>query len=444
MKHFVVKRFVLAVGLIFGATLAQADIEIQQVESPGGFDAWLVEEHAIPFVALELRFKGGGSLDVEGKRGATNLMASLLEEGAGDMDARGFAEAKEGIAAQIGYDLNDDTLSISAKFLTETRDEGVDLLRASIVDPAFDEDSIERVRKQVLSGLASDATDPDKIVSRVFDGMVYGDHPYATDYSGTLESVSALTRDDIVEAWKNAIAKDRVVVSAAGDITAEELGVLMDRLLSDLPDTGAPQPARVDVMTEAGVTVVPFDTPQSVAIFGHRGMKRNDPDFFAAYILNTIFGEGGFESRLMDEVREKRGLTYGVYSYLMPRDHAELVIGRVASANDRVAEAVEVIKAEWAKVASEGVTQQELDDAKTYLTGAYPLRFDGNGPIAKILAGMQLDDLDPDYIKTRNANIEAVTLEGINRVASELMKPDELAFVVVGQPVGLEAANVGQ
>lgn len=440
------KRFALTLGLMVGAalaTVAQAATDIQEVTSPYGFKAWLVEEHAIPFVALELRFQGGGSLDLEGKRGATNLMVGLLEEGAGDMDSRGFAEAKERLAAQIDYDMGDDAVAISAKFLTETQDEAVELLRLSLVDPAFDEESVERVRKQVLSGLTSDATDPDELLARGFDGMVFGDHPYATNYAGTIESATALTRDDIVTAWRNALAQDRVYVSAAGDITAEELGALMDRLLSDLPETGAPLPERVDVSTEAGVTVIPFDTPQSVAMFGHRGMKRDDPDFFAAYILNTIFGEGGFESRLMNEVREKRGLTYGVYSYLVPKDHAELIIGRVASANDRIAEAVEVIRDEWRKVAEEGVTAEELEQAKTYLTGAYPLRFDGNGPIAKILVGMQMDGLSPDYVKTRNANIEAVTLEDIKRVAGELMKPDELAFVVVGRPDGLET-SVGQ
>ncbi|MEQ5869936.1 insulinase family protein [Sagittula sp. NFXS13] len=437
------KRFVLAFGLMLGATVAHAEIDIQEVESPGGFDAWLVEDHTIPFVALELRFRGGGSLDLEGKRGATNLMVGLLEEGAADMDSRGFAEAKEAIAAEISYGMTDDVVRISTQFLTETQDDAVGLLRASLVEPTFDEESIERVRQQVLSSLQSDATDPDKILSRTFDAMVFGDHPYATDYNGTIESVATLTRDDISTAWQNAIAQDRVYVSAAGDITAEELGALMDRVLTDLPEQGAPEPEDIDVVTEASVTVVPFETPQAVAMFGHSGMERDDPDFFAAYVMNTIFGEGGFESRLMNEVREKRGLTYGIYSYLVPKDHAELIVGRVASSNDRIGEAIDVIRDEWAKLAETGVTEAELEQAKTYLTGAYPLRFEGNGPIAKILVGMQMDGLSPDYVTDRNANIEAVTLDDIKRVAAELMKPDELAFVVVGQPEGL-SDTVGQ
>ncbi|CAN0087666.1 unnamed protein product, partial [Chrysoparadoxa australica] len=350
-----IRRFVLAVGLICGGFAAHAEIDIQQVTSPGGINAWLVEEPSIPFVALEIRFLGGASLDEPGKRGATNLMVGLLEEGAEGMDARAFAEARDGIAARFSYDASDDTVRVSAKFLTETQDEAVDLLRASLVAPSFDEVAIERVREQVLSGLRSDETDPDEIVGKAFYGAIFGDHPYGSSENGTIDSVTALTRDDIVTAHRNALARDRIYVGAAGDISAEDLGALLDKLFADLPETGAPQPADVDVQTTAGVTVVPFDTPQSVAMFGHKGMKRDDPDFFAAYVMNTIFGGGGFEARLMHEVREKRGLTYGIYSYLAPREHAELFLGRVASANDRIGEAVEVIRYQWAMMASDGV-----------------------------------------------------------------------------------------
>jgi zinc protease len=434
------KRLFIALSVAAStfAASAFAAVEIQEVESPGGFKAWLVEEPSIPFVALELRFRGGTSLDAPGKRGATSLMVSTLEEGAADMDASAFAAAKEGIAAKIRFDAGDDAVAISMSFLSETRDEAVELLRAALVEPRFDSQAVERVRAQLLSNLQSDLKDPDTIAGRAFDAMVFGDHPYGTPPDGTLESVAALTRADLVTALKNALVQDRAYVAAAGDISAEELGAVMDRLLSDLPESGAPLPDDVDVTTEAGVSVVPFDTPQSVAVFGHKGMKRDDPDFFAAFLLNTIFGGGGFESRLMTEVREKRGLTYGIYTYLAPKDHAELFVGRVASANDRIAEAIAVIRDEWARIAEEGVTAEELERAKTYQTGAYPLRFDGNEPIAKILVGMQMDDLTPEYIETRNAKIEAVTQEDIARVARKLLKPEALHFTVVGQPEGLD------
>ncbi len=431
----------IAIAWILAAVPALAEVKIQEVISPKGIRAWLVEEHSIPFTALEIRFKGGTSLDAPGKRGAVNLMSALLEEGAGDMDAQGFARAVESLAASFSFGAGDDTVSVSARFLSENRDQAVALLRTALLEPRFDQGAIDRVRAQVISGLKSDAKDPNAIAGEAFAKMAYGDHPYGSKGEGTIESVSALTRDDILAAHRGVFARDRLFVGAVGDITPEELGALLDRLLADLPETGAPMPPKANVTIEGGVTVIPFDTPQSVALFGQPGMDRHDPDFFAAYVMNQILGGGSFEGRLMKEVREKRGLTYGVYSYLVPKDLAAVYMGQVSSANDRIAQAIEVIRAEWRRMAEEGVTEKELQDAKTYLTGAYPLRFDGNSRIASILVGMQLDDLPIDYVNTRNDRINAVTLEEVNRVARELLQPDKLHFVVVGRPVGLETSG---
>ena len=245
----------------------------------------------------------------------------------------------------------------------------------------------------------------------------------------------------MIDAHQATFVKDRVYVGAVGDITAEELGPLLDTLLGDLPETGPAFPADIDFGLSGGVTVIDFETPQSVALFGHSGIERDDDDFFAAYIINEALGAGGFESRLMEEVREKRGLTYGISTFLVPKFHAEMYLGQVASSNDTIAEAIEVTRAEWARMSDEGMTQEELDSVKTYLTGAYPLRFDGNSEIASILVGMQMTDLPPDYVANRNDYINAVTLEDVNRVAKELLRPEDLHFVVVGQPVGLEATE---
>ncbi|MEY8842917.1 M16 family metallopeptidase, partial [Cribrihabitans sp. XS_ASV171] len=311
-------------------------------------------------------------------------------------------------------------------------------LRTTLHEPRFDQDAIDRVRAQVISGLKSDATDPNSIAGETLSQLVYDDHPYATEGKGTIASVAALTREDIAEAKERVFARDRLYVSAVGDITAEELGVMLDELLADLPETSVPLPEAANVTIPEGRTVVDFDTPQSVALFVQEGIERDDPDFFAAYILNHIIGGGSFESRLMTEVREKRGLTYGIYSYLLPKDHAALYMGSVASSNDRIAETISVVRDEWRKAAEEGVTAEELEAAKTYLTGAYPLRFDGNSQIAGIMVGMQMQGLPIDYIATRNDKVNAVTLEEINRVARELLDPEGLHFVVVGQPQGLD------
>ncbi|WP_278922303.1 MULTISPECIES: M16 family metallopeptidase [Pseudophaeobacter] len=424
-------------GIAALALPAQAEIKIEEVTSPGGITAWLVEDHSIPFTALELRFRGGTSLDAPGKRGATYLMAGLLEEGSGDMRAQDYTRAVENLAASFGYDADRDSLSISARFLSENRDAAIALLQQTLQQPRFDQDALDRVRAQVLAGLRSDLKDPNKIASQAFAAMAYGDHPYGSSGKGSIESVSELTRQDIFAAHDAIFAKDRLYVSAVGDITPEDLGLLLDRLLGDLPAAGAALPGPAEVTIPGGVSIVDYDTPQSVALFGHQGIERDDPRFFAAYIMNQILGGGSFDSRLMKEVRAKRGLTYGVYSYLVPQDLAATYMGQLGSANSKMAEAVEVIQAEWQRLASDGVTEKELQDAKTYLTGAYPLRFDGNGQIASILVGMQMDDLPIDYVRTRNDKINAVTLEELNRVAAEVLRPQELQFIVVGRPVGL-------
>jgi len=432
MRHFILTAFFAVT-----ATVASAAVDIKTVTSEGGINAWVVEEQSIPFVALEIRIRGGASLDEDGKRGAINLMTGLLEEGSGEMSAQEFQTKRESLAASFGYRASDDTISLSAQFLTENQDEALALFKQSLINPTFDQDAIDRVRAQVISGITSDAKSPNRIASAGFNAAAFGDHPYGSSMDGTIESVSALTQDDMFTAHRNALTRDRLYVSAVGDITAAEIGPILDDLLGDLPAEGPALPEDVAFGLDGGVTVIDFETPQSVALFGHAGIKRDDDDFFAAYIMNQILGAGGFESRLMDEVREKRGLTYGISTYLVPKFHAEMVLGQVASGNATIAEAIDVTRTEWARMADEGVTAEELATAKTYLTGEYPLRFDGNGEIADIMVGMQMIGLPPEYVINRNDYIEAVTLDDINRVAGELLDPEALHFVVVGQPEGL-------
>ncbi|MFT4150841.1 MAG: pitrilysin family protein [Paracoccaceae bacterium] len=434
----ILRAFLLVLAF---ALPARAELNIQTVTSPGGIHAWLVEDHGIPFTALEIRFRGGTSLDAPGKRGAVNLMTGLIEEGAGDLDSQGFAAARDSLAAEFGFSSDMDTVSVSARFLTENRDQAITLLRSALVQPRFDADAIERVRGQVLAGLRQDDKDPGKIAGNLFDARVFGAHPYATSGDGTADSVKALTRDDIIAAWKGALARDRIYVAAAGDISAAELGPMLDRLLGDLPAAGTPQPGDAAPVFKGGITVQDFPSPQSVVIFGQQGIDVKDPDYFAASLLNEILGGGRFSARLMTEVREKRGLTYGIGSYLAGYDHARVLQGQFAASNDKVGPAIQVVRDEWARIAKDGVTQDELDHAKTYMTGAYPLRFDGNGRIAGILVGMQMIDLPPDYPKIRNEKVNAVTMDDIRRVAARLLTPDQLYFVVVGQPTGVTSTE---
>ncbi|WDA13352.1 M16 family metallopeptidase [Paracoccus marcusii] len=434
-------RAAIATVLALLAVPAQA-IEIQDVTSPGGIKAWLVQDDSIPFVALDIQFRGGASMDAEGKRGAVNMMTALLEEGAGSNSATQFAQAVEDLGARLSFSASDDTVSVGFQSLTENRDAAADLLAQALAQPRFDDDALTRVRGQVQAVIRSEATDPNSIAAKEMAAQAWGEHPYATSINGTAESVAALTRQDLVAAKNRVLARDRVVVGAAGDISAEELGLLLDRILGGLPEQAtAPLPEQAELQVTGGTTVIDWDSPQTVVAFAGPGIPIDDPDYFAAFVANHILGGGGFSSRLMEEIREKRGLTYGVGTALATGLYGQTWQGGMSGSNATTAEAVELIRAEWARMA-EGVTDQELTDAKTYLTGEYPLRFDGNGRIASILAGMQLIGFPIDYIDTRNAKVEAVTSEDVSRVAQRLLDPERLRFVLVGRPEGIESDPV--
>ncbi|WP_308917764.1 pitrilysin family protein [Jannaschia sp. LMIT008] len=435
-------RILVAAAALALPVSAHAAVEIQEVTSPGGIEAWLVEESSIPFVALEIRFDGGAVLDPDDAVGATNLMVALLEEGAAERDAQAFAEAVEGLAARFGFDAYHDGVNVSAAFLTENRDEGVALLRDALTRPRFDPDAIERVREQVLAVIEQDNNDPSAIAGRKASELAYPDHPYGRPVDGTTESVAGLTRDDLVDAHARTLVRSRMHVGATGDITAEELGLVLDELLGGLPEGEAVDIPMADYALDGGVTVTEFPTPQSVVIFGHDSIMQDDPDFFPAFVMNHVLGGRGFDSRLMTEVREERGLTYGIGSYLSPRDYGASHLGQFSSGNDRVAEAIAVVRDQWADIAENGITQEELDRAKTFLTGAYPLRFDGNGTIAGILVGMQSQGWPTTYIETRNDRVNAVTLDDVQRVARRIMRPEDLHFLVVGQPEGVESGTL--
>ena len=433
-------RAAIATVLTLLALPAHA-IEIQDVTSPKGIKAWLVQDDSIPFVALDIQFKGGASMDAPEKRGAINLMTALLEEGAGKRDSTQFAQAVEDLGARISFDADDDTLSVGFRALSENRDEAADLLALALTQPRFDESAVQRVRAQVQAVIRSEATDPNSIAAKELARQAWGEHPYATSLNGTEESVAKLTRQDLVAAKNRVLARDRVVVGAAGDISPEELGPLLDRILGGLPEAAtAPLPDKAELQLSGGTTVIDWDSPQTVVSFAGPGIAIDDPDYFAAFVANHILGGGGFSSRLMTEVREKRGLTYGVGTALATGLFGQSWQGGMAGGNDTTGQAVDLIRQEWAGMA-EGVTEKELTDAKTYLTGEYPLRFDGNGRIAAILAGMQLIGFPIDYINTRNDKVEAVTAEDVARVSKRLLDPAQLRFVLVGRPEGVESTD---
>ena len=441
-----ISRLIVLMMFAFAApAFARADtktgkfVQIEQVVSPGGVTAWLVNDPSIPVISLRLAFRGGASLDPVGKEGLAKMVSTLIDEGAGDLDSQTFQRTLQDQSISLRFGAGRDTFSGTLKTLTKNRDKAFDMLRLALNNPRFDAEPVSRLRSQLLSGLRRDQEDPDTIAGRTLSKMLFPDHPYGRPVDGTLDTIGAITADDLRGFVTRRLARDNLYVGVVGDISARELGQRLDEIFAALPKNAAPFAVDdVDPRTDGQTRVVDMAVPQSAIVFAQQGLKRNHPDFFPAYVLNHILGSGGFTSRLYDEIREKRGLAYSVGSYLYPLDHSAMITGSSGTANGRVAETLSVLKAEWRKMAEHGVTAAELSDAKTYLTGSYPLRFTSSGNIASILVSVQVQGLGMDYLEKRNSLVEAVTLDQVNRLAKTLLDTDSLTVVVVGQPEGLK------
>jgi zinc protease len=312
------------------------------------------------------------------------------------------------------------------------------MLRLALTAPRFDTADLERVKARTAIGLRRAAEEPSTIAGRLWMSTAFADHPYGRPTRGTPETIAALDAEALRGYLRQNLTRDRLVVGAAGDITSEALGRLVDTVFSGLPATGGPVAVPEAAPRNLGRTlVVRRPVPQSVVTLGHEGLKRDDPDYYAATLVNYILGGGGFNSRLTTEVREKRGLAYSVYSYIGAYDHTGLMMGGTATENARVGQSLEVIRREWQRMHDEGPSESELANAKTYLTGSFPLRLDASNRIARLLVTIQYDNLGFDYLDRRAALIEGVTLADARRVARRLLAADRLLTVVVGEPVGL-------
>ncbi len=410
---------------------------VEEVVTPLGIRAYLLREPAIPFISLAFYFEGGAAQDPEGLDGLSNMVAGLLDEGAGPYDSKAFRSALEDNAIRLSFDADRDGFSGDLKTLDTTREFAFELLRLSLTEPRFDEEPVERIRGQILADLRRRETDPDYLAARAWFARAFEGHAYARPTRGTPETVEAITRDDLRRFVADRLARGNLHIGVAGDITAEELIPLLDATFGALPERPKLVALPAATPKAAGVVIRRMEIPQSVVVFGHGGVPRDDPDYYAAYVANYILGGGGFSSRLTEEIREKRGLVYSVYSYLYDARYAPLWLGSLATRNETVAEAIDLVRRETQRMARGEVGQKEVDDAKTYLTGSFPLRLTSNDRIARTLVAMSYQGLGRDYLEKRNSYIEAVTLEDVRRVAKRLFAGDTL-FSVVGDPDGLE------
>ncbi|MEM8812655.1 MAG: pitrilysin family protein [Pseudomonadota bacterium] len=428
----------LAPTLAFAGFLAVSGpagaVDVQKVTSPGGIQAWLVEEHTVPVVALNFAFSGGASQDPDGKSGLANFMSSLLDEGAEDLDSTAFQKALEETQARIGFSVGRDFFYGDMRTLSFLADESFELLRKAVTAPRFDSEPIDRMRRQVISGLKRDETDPDALASQALFATLFPDHPYGNRRSGTIEHIEAITRDDLVAHHRAIFAKEHLKVAVVGAISAEKLAPLLDQVFGDLPETANLKAIPEIVPQTDQAIATPLEVPQSAIRMALPSIKRSDPDFLAAFVMNHILGGGSFTSRLYSEVREKRGFVYSVYSRLVPYNRSALFFVGAGSRSETADDTVDLIIQEIKRMGEEGPTPEEFEKAKKFLTGSYALRFDTSNKIAGQLLGLQLNDLPADYINTRNDQINALELDDIKRIANKILAEAVPTVVVVGQP----------
>jgi zinc protease len=417
------------------STPSHAAAKIQHLISPGGIEAWFVQDATVPLIAMEYAFGGGATQDPADKPGVGNLVASLIDEGSGDLDSKTFHERLDRRAIELSFTSTRDTFRGSLRMLKDTRDEAFDLLRMSLTSAHFDAADVERIRSQIVSGLRRDTTNPSALAGRKFLEIAFGDHPYGRQTTGTLESVPKIDVADLKDYVRRVLAKDTLKIAVVGDVDPATLGTLLDKTFGGLPAKASLTPvADIQATKPPQRAFIPLDVPQTVVTFGGPGIMRHDPNFMAGYVVNHILGGGGLSSRLYHEVREKRGLAYSVYETLVWMDHSAVFVGNTGTRADRAGETIDAIEKEIRRMATDGPTQQELDEAKSYLKGSQMLALDTSSKLASALLQYQLDKLPIDYIEKRNAIVDAVTLDDTKKAAQRLWGQGLLTVIVGRAP----------
>ena len=411
---------------------------IQQFVTPGGVSVWLVEEPSIPILSLRMAWQAGTANDPEGMEGLTNAMVYHMNEGAGDLDAQAFFKGMEELNMSFSCGAGDESTYCNASMLTDNAADSFDMIALAFAEPRFDDGPFERYQREQEVSLQTRETNAQYLAGRARIAALYPDHPYARNRSA--ESLAAITQDAMRAQKDLLMVQDGMLVTAVGAISPEELAPLIDKAIAGLPEgsvTVETENVSLAQAADAPITVE-LPQPQSLVTFAAPAMDREHPDFFTAVVLNYTFGGGGFESRLMKDLRVEKGLTYGVYTSVNAGEKLQLWSGGGQTKNESAGEFISAVKANMTKMIEDGMTEEELADAKAYLIGSYPLSFDSNAKIAGNMMGLRLDGRAVDSFDKRNAKIEAVTLEDVNRVAREYLSPENFTFVVVGEPEGLD------
>jgi zinc protease len=432
MKNlFLLFIFCMAPHVVFAAN------KVQEIKTPGGFTIWLVEEHSLPIINANVSFTGAGlAYDPTGKEGRGNMTAALLMEGAGSQDSKAFNEVLENDAIRMNISADDDTLHASVQTLSEHKDTAFSMLADALIRPRFDADAIGRTRSKMQAILIEQSESPYYKLSRGWQESAFAGHPYARMGLGTKETLEALRADDFKTFTGHYITKENIVISVVGDITADEISAVVDKRFISLPEKYTPDSNVPDVSipSQPDVVTIEHQMPQTMVTFGLAGLRRADPDYLTAYVVNHLIGGNGLSSRFGKEIRVKRGLAYSVNTQLMPKAHAGVWRGMFSTRNAEVKNAIAALRETLANYAKNGVAQAELDDAKAYLTGSFILDLSSNYDVANFLTIMQLYHLGSDYLDKRNSMIEKITLADIKRVSERFMDPAHLRIVIVGKP----------
>jgi zinc protease len=424
--------FVLIAGLLAFSAGPVIAVEIQQFSTPAGIKVYLVENYTSPIITTSFSFSGGASQDPEGKAGAAHFLSSMLDEGAGEASGQEFQALAEKYGIDLGFSAQRDYFTGSMQTLAENSSEAFRLLHLALNEPRFDARPMERMRQSILRGLKRAKNRPRSIASKAMRAAIFKGHPYARPTRGSIESVSNLTRDDLSTIHRRLMVKKGLVIGVVGAVSKQELGPIIDGVFASLPEN-SDRKIIADARLEFGSKIEKhLDINQSIVSFAFPGFKRSDPEFFAAYLANHILGGGSFSSRLYDEVREKRGLAYSVYSRLATYSHAAYTLVGSATSTERVDEAIEVMRAELKRMAEEGPTAKELAAAKKYVIGSYAIRnLDTSLKVASVLVAIQQINLGIDYIDRREKIINSVTLEEVKSVAAKLLG-NTPTLVIVG------------
>jgi zinc protease len=440
----VISRLAIFLAFLLLPRLAAA-LEIQNIPNDAGIELWLVEDHANPIISVAFGVKGGTAYDPPGKEGLAELASGLFDEGAGELDSAAFQKQLNDRGIDFRFSAGQDDFTGDLRFLSQDREVAANLLSLALTQPRFDAEPLERIRNGLLIEIAQGAGDPGYIAGRNLDQMLLDGHPYGRPGNGTTESVSKLTAADLKDFVARRFVRARLHVAIVGDIDATAARAWAQQAFGKLPETAdLPDLPPLTPSAKGGARVVDFAAPQATILFAQPGITRSDPDFFAAYLANYSLGGGGFSSRLMTEVREKRGLVYGIGSDLWTMDAGGLIAGQFETDPDKVVEAIRIVRAEWARMAAEGPSAEELENARTYLIGYYPRNFTSTMKTAQALRGLQLEALGIDYVERRQKEIAAVTAADVRRVAARLLDAAQLSFIVVGPAaqIPLDGAEV--